>query len=56
VQFAKVAGARVLASASTANQQALVDLGVDNPLDYQKEDPTETALRITDGKGCRCSF
>jgi NADPH2:quinone reductase len=56
VQFAKVAGARVIASASTANQQALVDLGVDNPVDYQKEDATEAAVRITAGKGVDVVF
>jgi NADPH2:quinone reductase len=56
VQLAKAAGALVLASASTANLQTLRNLGVDNPVDYQKEDPIETALQLTDGRGVDAVF
>jgi NADPH2:quinone reductase len=56
VQLAKAAGARVLASASTANQPTLRDLGVDNPVDYQKEDPIETALQLTNERGVDAVF
>jgi NADPH2:quinone reductase len=56
VQLAKSAGARVFASASSANQQTLRDLGVDNPIDYQKEDPIETALQLTDARGVDAVF
>jgi NADPH2:quinone reductase len=56
VQLAKAAGARVLASASTANQQTLKDLGVDNPVDYQKEDPIEASLQLTGSSGVDAVF
>jgi len=56
VQLARTAGARVIASASTANQQTLKDLGVDNPIDYQKEDPMEIALQLTDARGVDAVF
>jgi NADPH2:quinone reductase len=56
VQLAKSAGARVFASASSANQQTLRDLGVDNPIDYQKEDPIETALQLIDARGVDTVF
>jgi NADPH2:quinone reductase len=51
VQFAKAAGARVLATASAANQAFLRELGVDVPIDYKAEDVVEVALRETHGKG-----
>jgi NADPH2:quinone reductase len=51
VQIGKAVGARVLATASSANQQALRDLRADVPIDYTKEDASEVALHVTDGKG-----
>ena len=41
VQIAKAAGARVLATASTANQEVLRRLGADVAIDYTKDDATE---------------
>lgn len=43
VQIAKLRGARVIATASTANQDLLVQLGVDQPIDYTKSKFEETA-------------
>jgi len=43
VQIAKLRGARVIATASTANQDLLVQLGVDQPIDYTKTKFEETA-------------
>lgn len=56
VQLAKASGARVIATAGTANQKTLQDLGVDQAVDYQKQDPAETALQCTDGKGVDAVF
>jgi NADPH2:quinone reductase len=56
VQIAKAAGARVLATAGNSNQQTLRDLGADVPIDYTKEDASEVALRVTDGKGVDVLF
>jgi len=36
IQFAKARGARVIATASTANQELLKELGADVPIDYSK--------------------
>jgi NADPH2:quinone reductase len=41
VQFAKASGAYVVATAGTANQRVLKELGVDLPLDYTKVDVNE---------------
>lgn len=43
VQIAKLRGARVLATASTANQDVLRQLGVDQPIDYNTTKFEETA-------------
>jgi len=51
IQIAKAAGARVLASASTENQETLKALGADVALDYTSDDVTETALDDTAGAG-----
>lgn len=56
VQIAKAAGARVLATASTANQQVLQQLGVDVPLDYTVDNITDVALRETRGIGVDAVF
>ena len=56
VQMAKAAGARVLASAGTANQNVLGELGADVAIDYSKEDVFEIALRETGGTGVDAVF
>lgn len=56
VQFARVAGARVLATASSQNQETLRFLGVDIPIDYERDDPAEVALAATGGAGVDAVF
>lgn len=56
VQFARAAGARVLATASSKNQQLLTDLGADVAIDYAGDEVTEVALRETGGKGVDAVF
>ena len=56
VQFAKAAGARVLASAGSTNQDTLRELGADVVIDYRKENPTEVALDQTRGQGVDAVF
>ncbi|HEY8486881.1 MAG TPA: zinc-dependent alcohol dehydrogenase family protein [Limnochordales bacterium] len=56
VQFARVAGARVLATAGPANQATLKELGADVAIDYTREDPAEVALRETGGRGVDAVF
>lgn len=56
VQFAKAAGARVLASAGSDNQNTLRELGADVAIDYRKENPTEVALDQTRGDGVDAVF
>lgn len=56
VLFAKAAGARVLASASTSNQDALRRLGADVALDYTQVDVAEAALAETGGRGVDATF
>lgn len=56
VQFAKAAGARVLATAGPANQEVLRQLGADVAVDYRAQDPYEVALRETDGRGVDAVF
>jgi NADPH2:quinone reductase len=51
VQIAKAAGARVLATASSDNQEFLAELGADVAIDYRDQDPTEVALEETHGEG-----
>jgi len=51
VQIAKAAGARVLATAGTKNQETLKALGADIAIDYAQDDVTETALDDTAGAG-----
>ncbi|MHB1565505.1 MAG: zinc-binding dehydrogenase [Acidiferrobacter sp.] len=49
VQFARAAGARVLATASTANQETLRSLGADIAIDYQHDDVVAVIRHETDG-------
>jgi NADPH:quinone reductase len=56
IQFAKAAGARVLATASAANQETLRHLGCDVPIDYRIQDPFEVAKRETGGRGVDAVF
>jgi NADPH2:quinone reductase len=56
VQLARVAGARVIATASGENQAVLKSLGADVCVDYAREDPAEVALRETGGAGVDAVF
>ena len=56
VQIARAAGARVLATAGTDNQQTLTALGVDVAIDYTQDDVTQTALDDTAGVGVDAVF
>ncbi|HEX6039596.1 zinc-dependent alcohol dehydrogenase family protein [Longimicrobium sp.] len=56
VQFARAAGARVLATASASNQDVLRELGADVCIDYGARDFAEVALRETGGRGVDATF
>jgi NADPH:quinone reductase len=56
VQFARAAGARVLATAGAANQDALRGLGVDVPVDYTRQDVPAVVLAETGGQGADAVF
>ncbi|PWC76785.1 zinc-dependent alcohol dehydrogenase family protein [Azospirillum sp. TSH64] len=56
IQFAKAAGARVLATASKANHEAMRDLGADVTLDYRDADVVDQILREAGGAGVDASF
>lgn len=56
IQFAKAAGARVLATASKANHEAMRDLGADVTLDYRDADVMDQILREAGGAGVDASF
>jgi NADPH:quinone reductase len=56
VQVAKAAGARVLATAGSDNQEALKELGADVPIDYRSQNATEVALEDTGGEGVDAVF
>ncbi|MFW6039967.1 MAG: zinc-binding dehydrogenase [Gemmatimonadota bacterium] len=56
VQYAKAAGARVLASASPKNHDLLRELGADVAIDYRTQDAAEVALEQTDGRGADAVF
>jgi len=51
VQIAKAAGARILATASSDNQEILKELGADVTLDYKRQNMKEVALDDTGGEG-----
>lgn len=57
VQFAKVSGARVIATASRNHHKFLNDLGADVVVDYHDNDEViQTVLDETDGKGADAVF
>ncbi|GLR81481.1 zinc-dependent alcohol dehydrogenase family protein (plasmid) [Azospirillum oryzae] len=56
IQFAKAAGARVLATASKANHEAMRDLGADVTLDYRDTDVMDRILREAGGAGVDAAF
>ena len=56
VQFAKAAGAKIIATASPKNHQVLKKLGADIVIDYHIKDAAEAALEITNGKGVDAAF
>lgn len=56
MQFAKTAGARVLATASAGNLPTLSKLGADVAIDYRRDDAAEIALAETDGHGVDAAF
>ncbi len=56
IQFAKAAGARVLATASKANHEAMRDLGADVTLDYRDTDVVDQILREAGGAGVDAAF
>lgn len=56
VQIAKSAGARVLATAGTTNQDVLRRLGADVAIDYTKQDFTEVVKELTGGAGVDAVF
>lgn len=56
IQLAKALGARVLASAGSANQQLLRELGADVSIDYKQADLAEICARETNGRGVDAVF
>jgi NADPH2:quinone reductase len=56
IQVAKAAGARVLASAGTRNQEVMRRLGADVTIDYTRESPVEVALHETGQVGVDAVF
>lgn len=56
VQLAKLCGARVIGSASSANHPLLRELGCEVTVDYRAEDPVQVALDETGGHGVDAVF
>jgi NADPH2:quinone reductase len=56
VQIAKAAGARVLATAGSHNQEILKELGADVAVDYKSQDVREVALDDSGGEGVDVVF
>ena len=56
VQFAKISGAFVIATAGPSNQAHLRELGVDVPLDYRSDDVVASSLEMTGGAGVDAVF
>lgn len=51
IQIARMAGARVLATAGASNQKVMKDLGADITFDYHDQDVAQAALDATNGQG-----
>jgi NADPH:quinone reductase len=56
IQFAKAAGARVIATASRANHPALHELGADVAVDYRDADVAEQVMGAAAGHGVDAAF
>lgn len=56
IQFARAAGARVLATSSARNLDTLRELGADVAIDYQAHDACKVALDQTGGRGVDAAF
>jgi NADPH2:quinone reductase len=56
VQFAKAAGAKIIATASPQNHRVLRELGADILIDYHVKNAAEAALEATEGKGVDAAF
>ncbi len=56
LQFAKAAGTRVLATASSGNLSFLRELGADVAIDYRSQDVVKVALAETFGRGVDAAF
>jgi NADPH2:quinone reductase len=56
IQFAKAAGARVIATSSKVNHSAMQELGADVAVDYRGSDVAERILGATSGHGVDASF
>jgi NADPH:quinone reductase len=56
VQIAKATGTRVLATASSDNQEILKELGADVTIDYARQDAAEVALEDSGGEGVDAVF
>ncbi len=56
IQLARAAGARVLATASSANQDLLRQLGADVPIDYTRQDFAAVVAQDTEGRGVDATF
>lgn len=56
IQFAKAAGARVIATASKANHPALRELGADVAIDYRDADAADQIMREAGGSGVDAAF
>lgn len=51
VQFARLKGARVIATASAANRDYVLGLGAHEVIDYRREDVRARVLEFTEGRG-----
>ncbi|MBY0011800.1 zinc-binding dehydrogenase [Paenibacillus typhae] len=51
VQLAKLAGKRVISTASSHNHEYVKSLGADHVIDYREADVAAEVLRLTDGRG-----
>jgi len=56
IQFAKAAGAHVIATASRANHSVLHELGADVAIDYRDADAADRIMREAGGRGVDASF